>query len=125
MGPAGAGFSEAFGGGVALAGAPGLGAGVKSFCTLMVPSAARSTSPTGCLSRIRATRARVGHAKSMPLMSRRCRRSGASLPSGSFTARSVAQALPRDSAVSLPLTIRTRFWVSALKRPEKLAGNGK
>jgi hypothetical protein len=61
----------------------------------------------------------------MPLISRRCRRSGAVLPSGSFTASSVAQLLPRESAVSLPFTIRTRFWVSALKRPEKLAGKGK
>ena len=59
-GPGGAGFfSGAVGGGAGagLAAAPGLGPGVKSFCTLMVPSAARSTPPTGCLSRIRATRA--------------------------------------------------------------------
>jgi len=74
---------------------------------------------------MRATRAYLGHAKSMPLISRRCSFSAASFPSGSFTARSVAQLLPLESAVSLPLTIRTRFWVSALKRPEKLAGNGK
>ena len=61
----------------------------------------------------------------MPLISIRSSRSGASLPSGVFTARSVAQLLPRESAVSLPLVMRTRFWLSELNRPEKLAGNGK
>jgi len=61
----------------------------------------------------------------MPLISSRSSLSGASLPPGSFTESPVAQLRPLESAVSWPFTMRTRFWVSALKRPPKLAGNGK
>ena len=52
-------------------------------------------------------------------------RSGVAWPSAVFTVRSVAQLFPRESAVSLPLVTRTRFWLSELNRPPKIDGNGK
>ena len=92
------------------AGGEPTGFGVNSFCTLM-PSGPRSSSPAGAFSRIFATRACVGHPKSIPLISSRSIRSGVVWPSAVFTVRSVAQLFPRDSAVSLPLVMRTRFWL--------------
>ena len=102
------GFAGGFGS-AGGAGAPGLGVGVNSFWTFSVPSAARTISFIGFLSSTLLTRAWVGQPKSIPLISIRSRRSGGSLASGPVTARLVAQLLPRESAVSLPLTIRTRF----------------
>ncbi len=61
----------------------------------------------------------------MPRISMRSTRAGGVGDSGSTTSRSVAQPVPRDAARYSSPSFFTSLRLSPLKRPRKLAGNGK